>query len=265
MIFPGAVRPQGPAGEARFARRARSVRWARGGRWARGARRARGGQARSARPARGVFGTWPDVLRVPFRALSLDPPMILVLVDRGALSGPGQARFADAGRVAPTRTRRVRRREGRFRDMSGCLKGAPQDAQRPKGHPQDIGPCPETAPHGLGAARPAREAGFARRAMPNGQAPAKSIGGFRLSVLKGTLKALQLSRKRPSRARHPAGCGWALRARARGPDPSRCEGPTPGSSVDHGSTPQGAPSRHQATSRKRPPGPHTAHPARGHP
>jgi hypothetical protein len=46
-----------------------------------------------------------------------------------------------------------------------------------------------------GAARPAREAGearlaareagFARRAMPNGQAPGKSIGGFRLNVPNG--------------------------------------------------------------------------------
>jgi len=122
----------------------------------------------------GRLGDSGDVLRGTLRTFNLDPPMILVLVDRGALGGPGQARFAGAGRVAPARTLRVRRREGRFRDVSGCLKGAPQDAHRPEGHPQDIKPRPQNAPHKPHAARPVRKAAplkagpSARRARPQG-------------------------------------------------------------------------------------------------
>jgi hypothetical protein len=79
------------------------------------------------------------------------------------------------------------------------------EAQRPEGHPQDIGPCPESAPHspaaprGASAARPAaprppsvprrasaacpaREAGFDRRAVRAGRPPGKNIGGPRFNV-----------------------------------------------------------------------------------
>ena len=56
------------------------------------------------------MGEFPQirVLRGTLRTFSLNPPMILVLVHRSALGGPGQARFAGAGRAAPARTLRVR-------------------------------------------------------------------------------------------------------------------------------------------------------------
>jgi hypothetical protein len=62
-------------------------------------------------------------MKVPFRTVNLDPPMLLPWFLVSWRVGPGQARCAGGGRAAPALTRRVACREGRFRDSWDALRG----------------------------------------------------------------------------------------------------------------------------------------------
>jgi hypothetical protein len=96
--------------------------------------------ARRARCRERRFRDGCDVLRVPFRTLNLNPPMLFPGVCPPArLGGRGPAGGARvAGGVSC-----VWACEGRFRDVACCLEGALQGVERPMGALQGIAAVPQ--------------------------------------------------------------------------------------------------------------------------
>ena len=151
-------------------------------------------------------------LNAPFQALPLNPPMLF----------PGVCPPTRPGGQSPLRgkpARDAQRARGGFRTWPDVLRGthgtfnALRGTLKTSSHVPKTPLAPLSGPSRAGRCAPCPRSGLCPPSLAGGQTPAKSIGGFRLSVLKGTLKASQLSRSRPSRARHPAGCGWARSAR----------------------------------------------------
>jgi len=130
-----------------------------------------------------------------------------------------------AGRARSARPARGRSAgEGRFRDVGGCLEGALQDVERPKGAPQDIAAVPQAplaACHPAGererCAPAARAAGFARHTCRvRGTIGKPSVDpGF--NALKGTLKTSAHVPKAPLATAHPPGAHGRCAPGARRP------------------------------------------------
>ena len=147
-----------------------------------------------------------DAMKGASETLDLDPPM--VCRSFSGLDGcGGQARCAGAGRAAPTRTRRVRRREGRDRDVGGCLEGALQGVE-----PESTDVLPRARPSGT--PRRARPASRAGRTAPS---LARGAFGTWPDVLRGPFRTLSLDPPMflslvLARA---VGCGWSRPLRGR--------------------------------------------------